>query len=101
MSPNLQAWMAVLAKMEADVAAITARQGPSTDSTPTQWTPPKGVGPIPPELVLRARDLEFAQQAAVERLEAAKATTASHLAAIQSVFDARSSGRSVFLDVTG
>lgn len=97
MAPNLQAWMDVLAKMEAEADAACRTQYEAI----SPWSPPQGLGPIPPELVQRARDVETAQQAAVGRLEEAKATTARHLAAIQSVREVKASGQAVFLDITG
>jgi hypothetical protein len=124
MAPNLQGWMEVLAKMEAeadaafrmdmvsqefgnqdaDAAGIAASGSPGARETEATvagaWTPPTNLGPIPAELVERARGVEAAQRAAVEHLEAAKATTARHLAAVQSVPEGRTSGRAVFLDVT-
>lgn len=125
MAPNLQAWMDVLAKMEAEADAalrmdmvseeFTTRDADATgvadsgslgagaaeaSGAGNPWTPPANLGPIPEELVERARDVEAAQRAAVEHLEAAKATTARHLAAVQSVPEGRTSGRAVFLDVT-
>lgn len=113
MAPNLQSWMDVLARMEAeaDIAgrtavgaadrathAVEASVGPSAES---RWTRPQDLGPIPAELVQRARNVEAAQQAAVVRLEEAQRLTARHLAAIQSVPEGRATGRAVFLDVTG
>ncbi len=109
--------MDVLARMEAeaDIAGRpvvnTGDQLPESSTnrersvapephTAPAWTPPEGLGPIPEELVERARSVEAAQQAAVERLEEAKRTTARHLAAVQSVPEGRASGRSIFLDVT-
>ena len=125
MAPNLQAWMEVLAKMEAEADAafrmdmvsdeFTRRDADATGiagsgsldageteaaAAATHWTPPQDLGPIPAELVERAREVEASQRAVVERLEEAKATTARHLAAIQSVREAKASGRAVFLDVT-
>ena len=115
MSPNVQAWMAVLAKMEADVVSVMGKvtavgiqgQDPQAERVQVEeagataaWTPPRGLGPLPAELVERARDVEAAQRTAVERLEEAKATTARHLAAIQSVREAKANGHAVFLDVT-
>jgi hypothetical protein len=125
-APNLQAWMEVLAKMEAeadaafrmdlvsgefatrfvDAAGIAASGSPEAGEAEASaagipWTPPANLGPVPDELVERARDVEAAQRAAVEHLEAAKATTARHLIAVQSVPEGRTSGRAVFLDVIG
>jgi len=110
--PNLQDWMEVLAKMEADADAacrldvgsnIPASQAPEAGEpfTATYWTPPANLGPLPGELLERARIVEAAQQAAVERLEEAKALTARHLTAVQSIPEGRTSGKPVFLDVTG
>lgn len=117
MAPNLQSWMDVLARMEAeaDVAGRpvlnTGDQLTGSDTkvergvaherdTAAAWSAPQGLGPIPAELVQRARHVEAAQRAAVVRLEEAKAITARHLAAVQSVPEGRTSGRAVFLDVT-
>ena len=125
MAPNLQAWMELLAKMEAEAdaafrmdmvsdefasrgadatgiaAAGSLRAGEAkATGTGSPWNPPANLGPVPEELVERARDVEAAQRAAVEHLEAAMATTARHLVAVQSVPEGRTSGRAVFLDVT-
>lgn len=98
-----RAWASVLARMEADAAAAGRHTaGTASAVTPARlWTPPQNLGPLPAELVQRARALEAAQRDAVERLEEAQRMTARHLAAVQSVPEGRATGRSVFLDVTG
>ena len=105
--------MDVLTKMEAEAEgagrmlelvvqeqAQAGGDGRMEETAAGAWSPPENLGPIPLELVQRARDVEAAQQAAVVRLEEAKTTTARHLAAIQSVREAKASGHAVFLDVT-
>lgn len=71
-----------------------------TDSA-APWVPPADPGPIPVELIERARWLLADQHAAVEHLEVQQRQTAQHLTAIQSVPESAAVGRPVFLDVTG
>ncbi|MCY0903377.1 hypothetical protein [Arthrobacter sp. H14-L1] len=65
------------------------------------WHPPADAGPIPVELIERARRLLVDQHAAVGHLERQQRETAQHLAAIQSVPESTGVGRPVFLDVSG
>ncbi|MBG0740286.1 hypothetical protein IV500_12935 [Paeniglutamicibacter antarcticus] len=65
------------------------------------WHPPADAGPIPVELMERARRLLADQHAAVEHLEVQQRQTMQHLTAIQSVPESAGAGRPVFLDVTG
>ncbi len=71
-----------------------------TDSAAV-WLPPADPGPIPVELIGRARRLLAAQHTAVGQLEVQQLQTAQHLAAVQSVPESADVRRPVFLDVTG
>ncbi|HEY8296132.1 MAG TPA: hypothetical protein VIG41_12385 [Micrococcaceae bacterium] len=99
-------WFRILDTLEAAVglaAASAAVVGAASGglARPAPWTPPSNPGPLPGELVDRARRLQALQANAMQALESTLRSTARHLAAVQSVPDAGGSGRSAFLDVTG
>lgn len=109
-----EAWEAVLAALEADVAALgrLLRQGGLGEHDAAgparaagapavvRWAPPVGLGLMPEKFAERARALETAQRTLGARLAEARSTAADHLAALRAVPPARQDAP-VYLDVTG
>jgi hypothetical protein len=85
--------------MEAELVP-TARTATDPVSAPTPWVGPERLGPIPPHLEDRAREILAAQRNEIERLQEEQRTVGQHLAVLRSVPSRRSDGRSVYLDVT-
>lgn len=91
------AWLEALAEMEAVAGA-------SGDGTAVPTVPSRrfaDLGPLPPELEGRARDVQRAQKSAIERVIEARRSIGQHLAALRSVPSARDTDRAVYLDATG
>ncbi|ROQ37337.1 hypothetical protein EDF46_2793 [Frondihabitans sp. PhB188] len=91
-----QAWLDALAEME----AVAGASGDSAYA-PSAWTPQADLGPLPADLVERAREVQDAQKSAIQRVLEARRTVVKHLAALKSVPAARDSDRAVYLDATG
>jgi hypothetical protein len=93
----------VLSAMEADLAAMTIPIRPSENvpSQATGWRVPTRLGPLPPDLVERARQILANQQAVTLRLEAERSIVGQHLAAVRAVPAMRGKKQAVYLDVTG
>ena len=85
--------------MEAELASAS-RLATDTASAPAAWVGPERLGPIPPHLEDRAREILAAQRDEIERLQEEQRTVGQHLAVLRSVPSRRSDGRSVYLDVT-
>ncbi|HEY8532326.1 MAG TPA: hypothetical protein VIL44_00370 [Micromonospora sp.] len=73
MSSDQAAWVAALDALERDVASIeamleTPRHAEEVTERVEPWQPPTGLGPLPPDLVPRAKELLARQSAAVEKL---------------------------------
>lgn len=93
---SFTAWSDMLDELEreltlADEAAVARGQ----------WTPPVGLGQLPPELVTRARDVLAQQKRMITRLDEERTATARHLTALRRVPTAQLVERSVYLDVAG
>lgn len=88
-------WVATLDAME-----TVARGAGDSSFVPDAWSP-ADLGPIPLDLVDRARRVEQWQKAAMARVQEAKRLAASHLAALKTVPSPRPVAQSVYLDVTG
>lgn len=119
-------WVAVLAELEGQVVEAlrnaNAGTGPdangsgaSRNSAPastdgvviatdvgrqveTGWRPPAGLGPLPAELVARARRLAAAQQQAVDRIGSEMRSSRKHAAFVAAVPRPGSGVRSIYLD---
>lgn len=85
--------------MEAELSPAT-RHTPDAVPTPAPWVGPERLGPIPPHLEDRAREILAAQRDEIARLQDEQRTVGQHLAVLRSVPSRRSDGRSVYLDVT-
>lgn len=72
---NLEAWVEVLDRLEADVAAseelLLSPEPPATPPAPSPWQTPQLDGPLPDQLLPRAAELHRRQVAAREALAAA------------------------------
>ena len=85
--------------MEAELAP-GSRRAAGDAPAPAPWVGPERLGPIPPHLEDRAREILAAQRDEIERLQDEQRTVGQHLAVLRSVPSRRSDGRSVYLDVT-
>lgn len=90
------AWLVALAEMEA-VAGASGHKA----WTPPEWHPDPDLGPLPPELEQRARDVQALQVSAIARVVEARRTVVKHLAALKAVPPAKDTGRAVYLDARG
>lgn len=96
---EVQAWADALGDLEARLAGLAGHD--MDPSARTAWQPPRTRGPIPAELVDRARSLLAAQERVADELRAAIADTARHLTAVKSIPSRIPRGTSVYLDVVG
>jgi hypothetical protein len=85
--------------MEAELVPGSRRAADDTPA-PAPWVGPERLGPIPPHLEDRAREILAAQRDEIARLQDEQRTVGQHLAVLRSVPSRRSDGRSVYLDVT-
>ena len=93
-------WVKLMNDLEASARAA-AKANRDGHPTPEGWQQPQTPGPIPVELMQRAREVLVSHLDAVENLEARRNSTLAHLAAVRSVTDAGSADRAVYLDVAG
>jgi len=102
-------WVGILEAMEDELERSSARSlkesmsgahAAPTRETGGDFVLPANPGPIPEELVERAQVILEAQQQAIERVEAARRTTARHLATTRSISPQRGN-RAVYLDISG
>ncbi|BDZ49005.1 hypothetical protein GCM10025867_12460 [Frondihabitans sucicola] len=90
------AWLAALAEME----AVAGASGDGTWA-PSAWSPDPDLGPLPPELAERAREVQAKQKSAIARVLGARRTVIKHIAALKSVPPAKDTDRAVYLDAAG
>ncbi|WP_349903472.1 hypothetical protein [Parafrigoribacterium humi] len=102
-------WAKILDAMEDQLERSSARSLKESMSgahvapareTSGSFVLPANPGPIPAELVERAQVILEAQEQAIERVEAARRTTARHLATTRSM-SPRRGDRAVYLDISG
>jgi len=91
---TLERWSALLDELERDVANAGAREG-------TPWRPPTNLGPLPAELVERARELAAAQQDALVALHEEQHSTRRHLTALRALPQQRNETGPLYLDTSG
>ena len=100
---SFAAWERVIVDLEA--IAQSARFGLVTrseePSSAGEWRPPVGPGPIPADLLNRARAVLVGHFDLIERIEKARDEAGAHISALRSAQQSRPSDRSVYLDVTG
>lgn len=94
----IQSWYEALGELEARLAGLAT---PGDTAARADWLPPTDAGPIPAELVTRARTLLVAQERVALELNGALANAAKHLTALRSIPSGTARGTSVYLDVTG
>ena len=87
-----------LAKVEIKTEASKAAKGAGMLGA---WTPPAGLGPLPPELADRAAAVAGVQRGALARLDAARKAVLAHLGVVRSVESSHEPERPVYLDATG
>ena len=92
---SLEAWSAVLDRLEADIALAVSGGFPSS------WEPPAELGPLPVALGARARRVLDAQADAMDLLADMKHDAGAHLAALAAVSPGPGSARPLLLDVRG
>jgi hypothetical protein len=90
---TVERWTALLDELERDVLSATGADA--------EWRPPTGLGPIPAELVGRARKLATAQQEVMAALEEEKDSTRRHLAALRALPQQRNETAPLYLDASG
>jgi hypothetical protein len=109
-----QAWEAVLAALESDVAAAAQLLGGPVPGehdagraaraglppAVVRWAAPERLGPLPEHLAERARALEAAQHDLAARLVEARSNAATHLGALRAIPVQRQDAP-VYLDVQG
>ena len=96
-----QEWLAILDVLEADVATAGQTQHDDGVTGAQRWDPPTDLGPIPPDLVVRARRIQDAQQRTVATLQAAVKDNRQHHALIGAVNASTARSGAVYLDVAG
>jgi hypothetical protein len=100
------AWVAALDRLDLDVAAaeqmLAVAHLPSVGAVAQAqaWRPPAGIGPLPPSLEERARQLLDRQLAVAERLAEAAAQARRQRVAAEAM-RTRSADVPVFLDTQG
>ncbi|KAA1417715.1 hypothetical protein F0U44_15590 [Nocardioides humilatus] len=67
---DLGSWEDVLDRLESDVTCLEAMRAGAPRPEPCDWEPPSNLGPMPADLVLRARDLQMRQHAVIGQLNA-------------------------------
>lgn len=100
MSPaesTFTAWAAALDALEGELEWARDLDRPGASA----WSAPAGLGPIPAELLDRAKAIQASQRELTERLLHSHGETARHLAAVRTVPAARPHTNSVYLDVAG
>ncbi|MGO4102388.1 hypothetical protein AB4Y63_00410 [Leifsonia sp. YAF41] len=94
------AWVALLDELEASLGeAALGASGAAAESTSSAWTPPQGLGPIPGDLVDRARDILGGQRELISELLGERRAVGEQLAALRQVPAPQS--QAVYLDITG
>jgi hypothetical protein len=94
------AWAGVLDEL--DAMAGDAGEHASDDAVArlAAWTPPQGLGPLPPALVERALDVVARLGGTVGSLHAAMANNRRHARALQAVPTAQDTTAAAYLDVS-
>ena len=91
---TLERWTALLDELERDVRNAGARDG-------APWHPPAGLGPLPVELISRARELAAAQEQAMTKLHEEQNSTRRHLGALRALPQHRDETGPLYLDASG
>ncbi|MFI2563950.1 hypothetical protein [Paenarthrobacter sp. NPDC018779] len=92
---SLDAWSAVLDRLEADIAVAVS------GGFPPSWEPPRDAGPLPVALEARARQVLDAQADAMDLLARLKYDAGSQLGALAAVPSGPGSSQPLLLDVRG
>jgi len=97
--PNHGAWVALLDELEASLGEAALGASGAADSAVSAWTPPSGLGPIPADLVERARDILGGQRELISELQGERRAVGEQLAALRQV--PAPQAHAVYLDITG
>lgn len=103
-APNPQsdhgAWVALLDELEASLGeAAVGASGAAADPVSSAWTPPQELGPIPGDLVDRAREILGGQRELISELLGERRAVGEQLAALRQVPAPQS--QAIYLDITG
>lgn len=94
------AWAAVLDELEAMAAGSGEHADDDAVARLLAWTPPEGLGPLPPSLVERALDVVARLGGAVGSLHAAMASNRRHARALEAVPTTQDTSAAAYLDVS-
>jgi hypothetical protein len=94
--PERDAWIALLDELEASLGEAALGAAHELDSS---WSAPAGLGPIPLDLVDRARDILGGQRELIAELVGERRAVGDQLAALRQVPSQQA--RAVYLDITG
>lgn len=96
-APTYLAWVEALDALERELDWASDIANDRGDT----WTPPIGLGSLPPELLDRATRILAAQRSLSTRLAGERRDAGRHLAAVRTVPEAHGHGTAVYLDVAG
>jgi hypothetical protein len=96
-APTYRAWAEALDSLERELDWASDLEADAASA----WTPPSGLGALPPELADRAMRILTAQRDLATRLDGERRVTGRHLAATRTVPAVAPVGASVYLDVAG
>jgi len=100
MPDGTAAWSAALDRLESDTTRLESIGPGAAVPESEPWTPPEGLGPLPGELVARARELLVRQRSVVERLAAVLSGNRQQARVADTVHAATGAvGRPAYLDV--
>ncbi len=100
MSPETAAWARVLDDLAAMAGDAGERAGEDAVARLLAWTPPEGLGPLPPTLVDRALDVVARLGGTVGSLHAAMASNRRHARALEAVPESHDVTAAAYLDVS-
>ncbi|MEW1821127.1 hypothetical protein AB0323_10085 [Arthrobacter sp. NPDC080031] len=92
---SVQEWSRILDRLETDLAQAVS------GGEPGSWSPPAVAGPLPEELVEKARRILDAQLESMAMLGKVRNDALAHLDALSAVPVSQNSVRPLFLDVQG
>lgn len=99
----MAAWESLIVDLEATAQAARFALATRSEesSSVAKWRPPVDLGPIPAQLIERARAVLDSQFEVMRRIETARDAAGAHITALRTARQSRPSDRSVYLDVTG
>lgn len=94
-------WVAVLDTLERGIATAANAQHDDAVDAARGWHPPADPGPLPPDLVDRARRIQAAQLSIAAQLRSAIRENRQHHALLGAVNASTARPGAVYLDVAG